>query len=115
MISASQDLCKFSAFAVGAPEYAALYENVVGLPMSEEDVMVAGERIYNLERHFNNLAGFDGSDDSLPERFLTEPASGPAEGHICELDQMKEQYYEARGWDDGVVGEAKLRELEIIS
>ena len=113
--SDSLDLCKFSAFAVGAPEYAALYENVVGLPMSEEDVMVAGERIYNLERHFNNLAGFDGSDDSLPERFLTEPASGPAEGHICELDQMKEQYYEARGWDDGVVGEAKLRELEIIS
>lgn len=25
------------------------------------------------------------------------------------------EYYEARGWDDGVVGEAKLRELEIIS
>ncbi len=113
--SDSLDLCKFSAFAVGAPEYAALYETVVGLPMSEEDVMVAGERIYNLERYFNNLAGFDGSDDSLPDRFLNEPATGPAEGHICELDQMKEQYYDARGWDDGVVGEAKLRELEIIA
>ena len=113
--SDSLDLCKFSAFAVGAPEYAALYETVVGLPMSEEDVMTAGERIYNLERYYNNLAGFDGSDDSLPDRFLNEPATGPAEGHICELDQMKEQYYDARGWDDGVVGESKLRELEIIS
>ena len=113
--SDSLDLCKFSAFAVGAPEYAALYESVVGLPMSEEDVMTAGERIYNLERHYNNLAGFDGSDDSLPTRFLEEPGSGAAEGHVCELDQMKEQYYDARGWDDGVVGESKLRELEIIS
>ena len=112
--SDSLDLCKFSAFAVGAPEYAALYETVVGLPMSEEDVMVAGERIYNLERYYNNLAGFDGSDDSLPERFLTEPATGPAEGHVCELDQMKVQYYDARGWHDGVVGAEKLKELEII-
>ena len=113
--SDSLDLCKFSAFAVGAPEYAALYESVVGLPMSEEDVMVAGERIYNLERYFNNQAGFGGADDSLPRRFLEEPGTGPAEGQICELDQMKEQYYDARGWQDGVVPEAKLRELEIIA
>ena len=112
--SDSLDLCKFSAFAVGAPEYAALYESVVGLPMTEEDVMVAGERIYNLERYFNNQAGFGGADDSLPRRFLEEPGTGPSEGQICELDQMKEQYYDARGWDDGVVPEAKLRELEII-
>ena len=113
--SDSLDLCKFSAFAVGAPEYAALYESVVGLPMTEEDVMVAGERIYNLERYFNNQVGFGGAEDSLPQRFLEEPATGPSAGQICELDQMKEQYYEARGWDDGVVPEAKLRELEIIS
>ena len=112
--SDSLDLCKFSAFAVGAPEYAALYESVVGLPMTEEDVMVAGERIYNLERYFNNQAGFGGADDSLPRRFLEEPGTGPSEGQICELDQMKEQYYDARGWDNGVVPEAKLRELEII-
>ena len=113
--SDSLDLCKFSAFAVGAPEYAALYESVVGLPMSEEDVMLAGERIYNVERYFNNLAGFGGAEDSLPQRFLEEPGSGAADGHVCELDQMKAQYYEARGWDDGVVPESKLRELEIIA
>ena len=112
--SDSLDLCKFSAFAVGAPEYAALYESVVGLPMTEEDVMTAGERIYNVERYFNNLAGFGGEEDSLPRRFLEEPGTGPADGHVCELDQMKAQYYEARGWDDGVVPEAKLRELEIV-
>jgi aldehyde:ferredoxin oxidoreductase len=113
--SDSLDLCKFSAFAEGAEEYAAQYEAIVGLPMTADDVMTIGERVYNLERHFNNLNGFDGKDDSLPERYLTEPGSGPASESVVELDEMKAEYYAVRGWDDGVVSEAKLRELEIIS
>ena len=111
--SDSLDLCKFSAFAEGAAEYAQQYEAIVGIALSEEDVMTTGERIYNLERRFNNLAGFDGSDDSLPERFLKEPGSGPAANSVCELDEMKAEYYEARGWEDGVVPAAKLQELSI--
>ena len=109
----SLDLCKFSAFAEGAAEYAQQYEAIVGIPFSEEDVMTTGERIYNLERRFNNLAGFDGKDDSLPERFLKEPGTGAAANSVCELDEMKAEYYEARGWEDGVVPDAKLRELSI--
>ena len=112
--SDSLDLCKFSAFAEGAEEYAAQYEAIVGLPLSADDVMKTGERIYNLERYFNNLAGFDGSDDSLPERYLKEPGTGAAAGSVCELDEMKAEYYAARGWNDGVVPEQKLRELSII-
>ena len=68
--------------------------------------MVAGERIYNLERYFNNLNGFGGAEDSLPERYLTEPGTGPASNSVVELDEMKDEYYNARGWDDGVVPEA---------
>ncbi len=112
--SDSLDLCKFSAFSEGAEEYAAQYEAIVGIPLSADDVMEAGERIYNLERYYNNLAGFDGSHDTLPERFLKEPGSGPAAGSVCELDLMKAEYYAARGWEDGVVPEAKLRELQIL-
>ena len=112
--SDSLDLCKFSQFAEGTDDYAAQYEAVVGIPMTDEGVMKAGERIYNLERYYNNLAGFDGKDDSLPERFLKEPGTGPAAGSVCELDLMKEEYYRVRGWVNGVVPEAKLRELEII-
>ena len=113
--SDSLDLCKFSAFAEGADEYAAQYEAIMGTPLSSDDVMVAGERIYNLERYFNNLAGFDGSDDTLPERYLKEPGTGAASGSVVELDEMKAEYYAARGWEDGVVPEAKLRELQIVS
>jgi aldehyde:ferredoxin oxidoreductase len=113
--SDSLDLCKFSAFAEGAPEYAAQYEAIVGIPLTEEDVMTVGERIYNLERRFNNLAGFDGKDDSLPDRFLKEPGTGPAENSVCELDEMKAEYYAARGWEDGVVPAGKLQALGISS
>ncbi len=111
----SLDLCKFSAFAEGADEYAAQYQAIVGAPMSNDDVMAIGERIYNLERYYNNLAGFGGADDTLPKRYLTEPGSGPAAGSVVELDEMKTEYYAARGWEDGVVPETKLRDLKILS
>jgi aldehyde:ferredoxin oxidoreductase len=113
--SDSMDLCKFSAFAEGAEEYAAQCSAMLGVEITADDVMKAGERIYNLERYYNNLAGFREGSDYLPKRFLEEPSTMPgSEGHICELDDMLAEYYEVRGWVDGVVPEEKLRELEII-
>jgi len=114
--SDSLDLCKFSAFAEGAEEYAAQYAAVCGIDdFTAEDVLKVGERVYNLERYYNQLAGEQPGSDKLPARFTTEPSTQPgSEGHVCELDQMLEEYYALRGWENGVVPEAKLRELEII-
>lgn len=113
--SDSLDLCKFSAFAEGAEEYAEQYSVYTGIPFTADDVLKAGERIYNLERYYNNLAGFGAGSDYLPKRFLEEPSTMPgSEGHVCELDKMLEEYYEVRGWNNGVVSEDKLKELEII-
>lgn len=114
-ISDSFDICKFSAFAEGADEYLAQYRAMTGVEIDTNALMRAGERIYNLERYYNNLCGFTGKDDTLPEKFLKIPGSGPAAGHVCELEKMKQEYYEARGWVDGVVPEGKLRELEIVA
>jgi len=113
-ISDSFDICKFNAFAEGINEYVAQYVAMTGVDLNADGLMKAGERIYNLERYYNNLNGFAGKDDSLPEKFLKQPGSGPAAGHVCELDNMKKEYYEARGWIDGVIPESKLRELQII-
>ncbi len=113
--SDSMDLCKFSAFAQGADEYAAQYSAMVGVPFTAADALKTGERIYNLERHYNNLNGYKEGSDTLPKRFTTEASTMPgSEGHVCELDQMLEEYYKVRGWDNGVVTEAKLKELEIV-
>ena len=117
-ISDSFDICKFNAFAEGIEEYVLQYNGMTGRDVTEEELIQAGERIYNLERYYNNLAGFDGSDDDLPGRFVEGhedaiPAQGGAEGGLAELEEMKEEYYEVRGWVDGVVPDEKLDELEI--
>ncbi len=113
--SDSLDLCKFSAFAEGADEYAAQYSAMTGRPFSADDVLKTGERIYNLERHFNNLNGFREGSDYLPARFTHEASTMPgSEGHVCELDLMLEEYYKSRGWVNGVAPEAKLQELGIL-
>jgi aldehyde:ferredoxin oxidoreductase len=113
--SDSMDICKFSAFAEGADEYAAQYSAMVGVPFTADDVLKTGERIYNLERYYNNLNGFKEGSDSLPKRFLEEPSDQPgSKGHVCELEKMLEEYYEKRGWKNGVVPESKLKELGII-
>ncbi len=112
--SDSLDLCKFSAFAEGAGEYARQYSVAMGIAFDEEEVMRAGERIYNLERHYNNLAGIAGEADTLPPRFTDEPSTeAGSKGQVSELPQMLAEYYEARGWKEGVVPDAKLEELGI--
>ena len=114
-VSDSFDICKFNAFAEGIEEYVLQYNGMTGLDVSEEDLWTAGERIYTLERYYNNLAGFDGADDSLPARFLKDgiAGQGASEGEYCELEEMKDEYYSHRGWVDGVVPDEKLDELGI--
>jgi aldehyde:ferredoxin oxidoreductase len=113
--SDSLDLCKFSAFAEGMDEYVAQYAAVAGIQFTAEDGLKAGERVYNLERYYNNLAGFGKGSDTLPERFLKEPSTEPgSKGHVCELPEMLDEYYRARGWEDGVVPKGKLIELGIL-
>jgi aldehyde:ferredoxin oxidoreductase len=114
-ISDSFDICKFSAFAEGISEYVPQFVAMTGIDVDADGLMKTGERIYNLERYYNNLCGFTGKDDTLPEKFLKLPGTGPAAGHVCELEKMKKEYYEARGWVDGVVPEQKLKELKIIT
>ncbi|MWV64618.1 aldehyde ferredoxin oxidoreductase [Halorubrum sp. JWXQ-INN 858] len=117
-ISDSFDICKFNAFAEGIEEYVLQYNGMTGRDVTEDELFEAGERIYNLERYYNNLVGFDGEDDSLPGRFVeghpdAMPGQGASEGELAELDRMKAEYYDHRGWVDGVVPDEKLDALGI--
>ena len=109
------DICKFATFAESLDSFAAQYEAITGVPSDANHLLLVGERVYNLERHYNNLNGFGEGSDYLPKRFTEEASTVPgSEGQICELDEMLEEYYEKRGWVNGVVPESKLKELEII-
>lgn len=113
--SDSMDLCKFSSFAMGADEYAAQYNAYTGLNITSDEVLHTGERIYNLERYYNNLAGIGEGSDTLPARFTHEPSTMPGSlGQVCELDLMLADYYQLRGWKNGVVLPEKLKELEVV-
>jgi aldehyde:ferredoxin oxidoreductase len=109
------DVCKFSTFAESMDAFAAQYEAYTGIPMTGAELIKAGERVYNLERYYNNLAGFGAGSDTLPDRFTKEPSQEKgSKGQVCELDLMLEEYYKARGWENGVVPESKLKELGIL-
>ena len=84
-----------------------------GESVETDELLLAGERIWNAERLFNLSAGFTRADDTLPARLLNEPvAAGPCAGHVVDLTPMLDEYYRCRGWDDrGVPTGDKLAEL----
>ncbi|MEA1960447.1 MAG: aldehyde ferredoxin oxidoreductase family protein [Bacillota bacterium] len=109
----SAGICLFTTFAIGLPEIAGQLRTATGLDLSDEEYLLIGERIWNMERLFNLGAGFTEADDTLPERLLNEPMKdGPHKGNVVHLDIMLPEYYSLRGWDEaGVPGAEKLQEL----
>ncbi len=107
----STGICLFTTFALGLPELAGLYREAVGTDETDEEILLKGERIWNLEKRFNMAAGVE--KDTLPPRLLREELpSGPAKGKVAELQVMLADYYEARGWtSEGDPTDAKFREL----
>jgi len=108
-------MCLFATFAVTLKQITPFLHAATGLDVysSSEEVMKIGERVNNLVRLFNIREGLTRELDTLPKRFFTDPLKeGPSRGRIVELDQLMEEYYMVRGWDeDGVPGKEKLMEL----
>ncbi len=109
----SLGLCKFVQIYPG--HVAGFYSLASGIVKRVMDLQRDGERIFNLKRIFNVLAGIVKEDDTLPERFLKEPLEdGGAKGQIVELKVMLKEYYEYRGWNErGIPTKEKLEELGI--
>jgi aldehyde:ferredoxin oxidoreductase len=107
----SSGLCIFTTFAWGLADLAPQMQAACDEKYTTEELEKIGERIWNMEREFNNAAGFTKADDSLPKRLLTEAATtGPAKGKVNELAKMLPKYYEVRGWDPEGRPTAKTRE-----
>ncbi|MBE7005041.1 MAG: aldehyde ferredoxin oxidoreductase [Ruminococcaceae bacterium] len=104
-------ICLFTTFGIGLKEIAGMYREAVGSDESDEDILLKGERIWNLEKQFNIAAGVE--KDTLPPRLLRETLpAGPAKGKVSELYTMLKKYYAARGWsEEGIPTDAKLQEL----
>jgi aldehyde:ferredoxin oxidoreductase len=106
-------VCKFALFSVGEEEFANALTAVTGVEYSSEDLIRAGERIWNLERLFNLREGFGAADDTLPARFFEED-SDERTPHIDreEFGRVLAEYYSFRGWDaEGRPTAARLQAL----
>jgi aldehyde:ferredoxin oxidoreductase len=101
----SAGICIFTSFAWGLADVAPQVAAACGPEFTLENMAKIGERIWNMEREFNNKAGFTNKDDNLPPRLLNEPAkTGPAKGLVSKLPEMLPKYYAARGWNaDGTL------------
>lgn len=97
---------------------APLFEAASGIAMSPEELFKVGERVNNLERLSNLRYGISPQDDTLPNRYLVEPAlSGPNKGFVCPLPPMLQEYYVARDWDSatGFPSDQKLADLDLMA
>ena len=113
----SAGICLFSTFDMDpGTDVMSMVSEVWGQDMgTPEDMLKIGERVWNLERLFNNAAGLTRADDSLPPRITSEPLTeGASKGHVVDLQPMLDEYYQLRGWDaQGQPTAAKLQELGI--
>lgn len=98
-------ICLFTSFAWTLEDVAPQVAAACGPEFTLDKLNQIGERIWNMERDYNNRAGFTAKDDTLPKRLLTEPAkTGPAKGLVNKLPEMLPKYYEVRGWNaDGTL------------
>jgi aldehyde:ferredoxin oxidoreductase len=110
-------LCLFLTFGTTLEGIRPILTAATGIALTEEDLLRVGERIWNLERVWNNRAGLTAADDTLPKRMLREPIpDGPAKGEVNRLGEMLPEYYRVRGWSQaGEPAPEKLAELGIPS
>jgi aldehyde:ferredoxin oxidoreductase len=109
----SSGLCQFPSFALNLDDYLSLINDVTGFDYTKDEIMLAAERNWNLERLFNLKAGIKPEDDKLPDRFVKVALEkGPNKGEKIPIDYLLKDYYNVRGWDSsGYPKEENLKRL----
>ena len=93
-------VCTFLRRVIDDTMLAEALTSLSGEPWSINDLNEVGERVMCQERLFNMREGITRKDDSLPARLLNEPkADGPTKGVVVPLEQLKDDFYKAMGYD----------------
>jgi aldehyde:ferredoxin oxidoreductase len=96
--------------------YGEMLRTLTGLPVTDEALMLAAERSWNLKRCFNVREGLRRKDDCLPKLMFEPLPDGPNKGeHMKDLEGMLDEYYEALGWDreTGIPKQETLKKLDL--
>ncbi|MBN1321180.1 MAG: aldehyde ferredoxin oxidoreductase family protein [Thermoleophilia bacterium] len=108
--------CDF--WAVDPDQLCQMLRHVWRRGFTEDEIMLMGERIWNLGRLFNLREGVE--SDKLPRKLFASdfahkegPSAGKAIGEEA-LENALQEYYRLRGWDKrGIPTEAKLAEVGV--
>ena len=85
-----------------------------GIRLSLHELLEVGERIFTLKRLFNTKCGITRKDDRIPPRLQYPLERGLTKNKLVKIENMLEEYYNLRGWDDnGIPTKGKLTELNI--
>ncbi|MDI6895591.1 MAG: aldehyde ferredoxin oxidoreductase family protein [Bacillota bacterium] len=97
----------------GLGETVAALNAVTGWDMTPEELIRAGERVFNLQRVINVGDGISRKDDRLPPRMFEPAREGFRAGKVPEpFESTLLEYYRLRGWDEnGRPSRAKLVDL----
>jgi aldehyde:ferredoxin oxidoreductase len=96
--------------------YGEMLRSLTGRAVTNEGLMLAAERSWNLKRCFNVREGQTRRDDRLPRRMFEPLPDGPNKGRqIKNLEGMLDEYYDAMGWDReaGIPTKETLRRLDL--
>jgi aldehyde:ferredoxin oxidoreductase len=89
----SLGLCKFSTSFFKDEDYLEIMSVLLGRKVKMDEFLAMGAHIVNMERGFNNMRGFDSTDDVLPKRV-----------NVPHFKKELQEYYRLRGWSsDGIV------------
>lgn len=95
-------LCDFMIDGGGMPFEGVkdLFNAITGWNYSIEDLMLAGERGFTLQRLINLRDGYGASTDVLPKKMLIPAKEGFRAGKVPPHKELMEDYYNIRGWDE---------------
>ncbi len=111
-------LCKFLIRGHVTPaEVSDWVKACTGWTMDAQELLTAGERIFNLKRLINTGLGISRKDDMLPPRlFAHDRVEGAAGGSLPHLGKMLWEYYRLRGWSpEGIPTGERLEQLGLPS
>ncbi|MHA1906271.1 MAG: aldehyde ferredoxin oxidoreductase family protein [Candidatus Thorarchaeota archaeon] len=92
----SSGICNFYPFL--AEEIVELFKLTTGWDYAVDEFILTGERIFTLMRMMNLKLGYDSSREKLPE-LISRPLEGGTEGHVPNIEDQLDTWYEFRGWD----------------
>ncbi|MFX0176567.1 MAG: aldehyde ferredoxin oxidoreductase family protein [Candidatus Hodarchaeota archaeon] len=87
---------------------------LTGIKLNLNNLIEIGDRIFTLKRLFNTRLGITRKDDKIPPRLQFPLEKGLTKNKVVKIDNMLNEYYNLRSWDDnGIPTMKKLSELGI--